>query len=282
MTVSEYFKRIYPHIKSGIFYPSKKNTGIFVTLCFQAAGSNYFSFTKGKRYTSADVPLQRKIYDGTRTMSYEVKSSFGHFDVSVLTSFFESSIDDGKTKDVMLAFGVPVSATAVEKALCKALALQMKTLVEAHTDDTENIVLLEYQRLVAEPTEVTTPSEVTRVLYPGDSVYMESAWRPVYSVACNEKFQHTWSFQNSGTQTWRGRKLFFSNHDKVRPRAETNYIDIPDVLPGKGIKITASMDARGFEGKTECLWIMVDSEGNNCFPNSSFFTIITDVTFRFG
>lgn len=282
MTISEYFKRIYPHIKSRIFYPSQKNTGIFVTLCFKAAGSNYFSFVKGKRYTSADVPLQRKIYDGTRTMSYDVKSSFGNFDVVGLTSFFEGSIDDGKIKDTMLAFGVPTTVALKKNALCEALALQMKTLVEADADDAEDIVLLEYQRLVAEPTEVTTPSEVIRVLYPGDSVYMESAWRPVYSVSCNEKFQHTWSFQNSGTQTWRGRRLFFSNHDKVRPRAETNYIDIPDVLPGKGIKITASMDARGFEGKTECLWIMVDSEGNNCFPNSGFFTIIVDVTFRFG
>ena len=26
---------------------------------------------------------------------------------------------------------------------------------------------------------------------------------------------------------------------------------------------------------------MVDSEGNNCFPNSSAFTFIVDVTFRF-
>lgn len=282
MTISEYFKRIYPHIKSGVFYPSQKNAGIFVTLCFKAAGSNYFSYVKGKRYTSMDVPLQRKIYDGTRTMSYDVKSSFRNFDVAGLTNFFESSIDDRKTNDTMLAFGVPASAALNKKALCEALALQMKTLVEVDTEDAEDIVLLEYQRLVVEPTGVITLSEVTRVLYPGDSVYMESAWCPIYSVSCNEKFQHTWSFQNSGIQTWRGRKLFFSNHDKVRPRADANYIEIPDVPPGKNIKITASMDARGFEGKTECLWIMVDSEGNNCFPNNSCFTIIVDVTFRFG
>lgn len=281
MTISEYFKRIYPHIKSGIFYPSQKNTGIFVAMCFQAAGSNYFQLARGKRITSADVPLQRKIYDGTRTMSLEVKSSFGTFNVSELATYFENSIEDGKIKDVMLAFGVPVAATINEKAFCMALALQMKSLIDADSEEVEDIVLLEYQRIVAEPTDDTVHSEVTRVLYPGDSVYMESAWCPVYNVACNEKFQHTWSFLNSGTQTWRGRKLFFSNHDKVRPRADTNYIEIPVVPPGKGIKITASMDARGFEGKTECLWIMVDSEGNNCFPNSSFFTIVVDVTFRF-
>lgn len=280
MTVSEYFKRIYPHIKSGIFYPSRKNTGIFVTLCFQAAGSNYFTIVKGKRYSSADVPLQRKIFDGTRTMSHEVKSSFGNFDIAGLTGFFESSIDDGKIKDVMMAFGVPASAEIKERALCEALALQMKAFMDSQSDDAEDIVLLEYQRL-ASVAENANAVQTTSVLYPGDSVYMNSSWRPTYSVSCNEKFQHTWDFCNTGTQTWRGRKLFFSNHKTVRPRAENNYIDIPDVQPGKGIKITASMDARGFEGKTECLWIMVDSEGNNCFPNSSAFTFIVDVTFRF-
>ncbi len=280
MTVSEYFKRIYPHIKSGIFYPSRKNTGIFVTLCFQTAGSYYFTFVKGKRYSSADVPLQRKIFDGTRTMSHEVKSSFGNFDIVGLTSFFESSIDDGKIKDVMMAFGAPATSEIKERALCEALALQMKAFMDSQSDDAEDIVLLEYQRL-ASVTENANAVQTISVIYPGDSVYMNSSWRPTYSVSCNEKFQHTWDFCNTGTQTWRGRKLFFSNHKTVRPRAETNYIDIPDVQPGKCIKITANMDARGFEGKTECLWIMVDSEGNNCFPNNSAFTFIVDVTFRF-
>lgn len=282
MTISEFFKRIYPHINVDIFYPNRKNSGIFLSLCFQAAGSSYFSLAKGREVKSEDVSLQRKIFDGSRKMTYAVKSSFHSFNVSGVTSFLEQSIVSGKINEIMLAFGVPVTATINEKAFCNALALQMKSFIDADAEDVEDIVLLEYQRLIAEPTEDVTPSEITKVLYPGDSVYVESAWRPVYSVACNEKFQHTWSFQNSGTQTWRGRKLFFSNHDSVRPRADTNYIEIPDTPPGKNIKITASMDARGFEGKTECLWIMVDSEGNSCFPNSSFFTIIIDVTFRFG
>ena len=60
----------------------------------------------------------------------------------------------------------------------------------------------------------------------------------------------------------------FANHDKVRPRAEANSIGIPDTPPGKGIKITTSIDARGFEGKFECMWEMQDSDGNDCFPNN--------------
>ena len=57
-----------------------------------------------------------------------------------------------------------------------------------------------------------------------------------------EKFQHTWEFENTGTQVWRPQALFL-NHDAVRPRADANYIDIPDTPPHKGVKITVSMDA---------------------------------------
>ena len=48
MLVKTYFERLYPHIQTAVYYPNRKNSGIFVTLCFCAAGSNHFQFTKGK------------------------------------------------------------------------------------------------------------------------------------------------------------------------------------------------------------------------------------------
>ncbi len=69
------FERLYPHIRTAVYYRAGRDSGLFVTLCFCAAGSNHFPFTKGKRYTSEDVPLQRKLYDGTRTMTVDIKSS---------------------------------------------------------------------------------------------------------------------------------------------------------------------------------------------------------------
>lgn len=119
------------------------------------------------------------------------------------------------------------------------------------------------------------------VLYPGDQIYFKSKFRPTYQVNIYENFQHTWEFENTGTQVWRSRRLYFLNHDAVRPRADANYIDIPDTPPHKGVKITVSMYARGFEGKSECKWIMVDSDDNDCFSNSNTFTFLVSAKFEY-
>lgn len=132
------------------------------------------------------------------------------------------------------------------------------------------------------PKEETTETyHSASVLYPGDQIYFKSKFRPTYQVNIYEKFQHTWEFENTGTQVWRGRRLYFLNHDAVRPRADANYIDIPDTPPHKGVKITVSMDARGFEGKSECKWIMVDNDDNDCFPNSNTFTFFVSAKFEY-
>lgn len=281
MLAKTYFEGIYPHIKSAVYYPSRKNNGIFITLCFFAAGSNYFTYIKGKRYTSGDVSSQRKIYDGTRPMKADVKASFNPFNVDGLTEFFESNIEDGKIKDVMRFFGIPPTSKHKKDCLCKALALQLKAFVDSDTDEADDIAAMEYQRLLSEPMAEQCETQLLQsALYPGDKAYNKTKYRPTYQVNIYEQFQHTWEFENIGMQTWRGRKLYFSNHDTVRPRAEKNCIDIPDTPPHKGVKITVSMDARGFEETTECKWIMVDKDGNDCFPNSGMFTFL--VKTRFG
>ena len=66
----------------------------------------------------------------------------------------------------------------------------------------------------------------------------------------------------------------YYNTDTKCELAETNYIDIPDTPPHMSVKITVSIDARGFEGKSECRWIMVDSDNNDCFPNSNIFIFV--------
>lgn len=280
--IKTYFEHVYPHVRSELYYPSRKNSGIFVTLCFCAAGSSHFPFTKRKRYTSEDVPLQRKLYDGSRKMTPEIKASFNPFDVDGLARFYEENIEDGEAKKVMLAFGIPPTTEIRKACLCRALAIQLRTFVDSDTDEADDIVLMEYQRLLSEPQEeqieaYSSPS----VLYPGDKIYLKSQYQPTYQVNIYEKFQHTWMFENVGTQVWRGRKLYFFNYNTVHPRAEQIYIDIPETPPHKGVKITASMDARGFEGKSKCRWIMVDSENNDCFPNSDTFTFVVSTKFDY-
>lgn len=281
MLIKTYFERIYPHIRADVYYPSRKNSGIFVILCFCAAGSNHFPFTKGQRYTSGDVPLPRKLYDGSRPMTPEIKASFHSFDDAGLTAFYKKNIEDGKTRDVMLAFGIPPTTEENKDCLCRALSLQLRAFVDSDADEADDIVAIEYQKLLAVPQEETESYQPASVLYPGDQIYFTSKFRPTYQVNIYEKFQHTWEFENVGTQVWRGRRLFFSNHDAVRPRAGSVYIDIPDTPPHKGVKITVSMDARGFEGKSECRWIMVDSDNNDCFPNSNTFIFIISTRFEY-
>lgn len=282
MLVKTYFERLYPHIRTAVYYPSRKNNGIFVTLCFCAAGSTHFPFTKGKRYTSEDVPLPRKLYDGSRTMTADIKSSFHPFNEDGLAAFYKENIETAKMRDVMLAFGIPPTTEMDDDCLCRSLAIQFRAFIESDTDEADDIVALEYQKLLTEPQMETAESyHHTSVLYPGDQIYFKSKFRPIYQVNIYEKFQHTWEFENTGTQKWRGRRLFFSNHDAVRPRAKENYIDIPDTPPHKDVKITVSMDARGFEGISECKWIMVDSDGNDCFPNSNTFTFVVSAKFEY-
>lgn len=283
LLATELFNRVYPHIQTAVYAPSRKNQGIFITLWFCAAGSNQFPYTKGKKYTAKDVALQRKIFDGSRTMTPEVKETFHPFDMEGLSGFLSENLIDSEIRDVLLSCGIPPTERDNKKCLSRALAMQFKSFVDSDTDEADDIVSLEYQKLLAEPSATEESNEPPSVFYPGDNVYLKSRHRPTYSVNVYEKFQHTWEFDNTGTLTWRGRRLYFSNHKDVRPRTQNGevYLDLPDVPPGKGVKITVGMTAHGFEGRTECDWIMIDSEGNNCFPRSGIFTFVVNAKFQY-
>ena len=121
MELSEYFSRIFPSTAAQMYYPSRKNNGIFVSFCFIEAGSNYFSHKQGDRLKSDDVPLERKLYDGSRKMSPDLKDSFKTFNEDGLCAYFEKIIDKNKYGDVMLAFGIPPTAEKNPQALRRAL-----------------------------------------------------------------------------------------------------------------------------------------------------------------
>ena len=282
MLIKIFFARLYPHTRSDIYHPSRKNNGLFVSLCFLAAGSDYFSYKKGKIYKSADVALQRKLYAGPRLMTQEIKNSFRSFDIEGLTAFYKESIDETKIREIMLSFGIVPDIEINIECLCRALAIQFRAFVESKTNEADDIVALEYQKLLAMPeTAETDDYQPASVLYPGDQVCLRTKIRPVYRESIYKLIQHTWEFENTGNQTWRGRKLYLSNHADIRPKTDTCYIDIPETPPQKNVKIAVSMDTRGFEGTYKCKWTMVDSEGNDCFPNSDTFTFTITTKFEF-
>ena len=279
MELSEYFSRIFPSTAGQMYYPSRKNNGIFVCFCFSTAGSNYFTPKTG-RMTSADVPLERKLYDGSRKMSPELKASFKTFDADGLCAYFEKIIDKDKYGDVMLSFAIPPTEEKNPQALRRALADQFKEFIESAKEDAADIVAMQYQRYLTE-TE-TEPSSYHHIssLYPDDTVYIKPNHKRSYSGFMYEKLTVTWKFSNLGKQTWRGRKLYLSNHGEIRPRAESNYIEIPETPPNKGVEVTTVIELRPFEGHTTCHWIMVDSEDNDCYPGSRTFDIAIDVKFK--
>ena len=279
LELSKYFSRIFPSTVAQMYYPSRKNSGIFVCFCFSTAGSNYFTPKMG-RMTSADVPLERKLFDGSRKMSPELKASFKTFDADGLCTYFEKIIDKDKYGDVMLAFAIPPTAEKNPQALRRALAVQFKTFIESDTEEAADIVAMQYQQYLEEPEpELRSYSHISS-LYPDDIVYISPEHKRSYSGFMYEKLTVTWQFSNLGKQTWRGRKLYLSNHDEIRPRVDSNYIEIPETIPNKGVKISTVIELRPFEGHTVCKWIMVDSENNDCFPDSRTFNIEIDVKFK--
>lgn len=280
MLLRTYFEQIYKHTLPEAFHPSRKNAGVLVLHCLSAAGSPHFKFSKEKRYTSEDVPTERKYFDGSRSMTEAVKASFHDFNVDAVTTVIMGYIDKQQMRELMLDFGIPPNLERNINCLCRALAIQLKHFVDSLTDEASDIVLLEYQRLLFEPQDTRQHIQpLCTSLYTDDSVYLKSKYRPTYTVDIYQVFQHTWEFENAGIQTWRGRKLFFSNHDAVRPKADHIYIDIPDTPPNKGVQLTVTMDARGFEGSYECNWVMIDSGGNNCYPNSNQFSFVINTRF---
>ena len=280
MELCEYFERIFPSTDSKMYHPNRKNKGIFVSFCFSSAGSTYFSKRNNRQVTSEDVQLERKLYSGARPLSKDVKNSFPAFNEDGLACYFKSFIEDGKYPDVMLNFGIPNTGMIRKDCLCKALARQFRAFIDSDTKEADDIVLLEYQRFLSAPESHKCEScQPVSVLYPGDRVYIKPNSQSRHNVNIYEEFHHTWEFENTGTQTWRGRKLCFSNCGEVRPRTRQNSIDIPDTPPNKSVKISVESDARGFEGRSVCKWIMIDSEGGNCFPGSSMFDIEINAEF---
>lgn len=267
MKLSEYFKMIYPVMDN------QKNQGLFVTRCFQFAGSKHFVISSW-RQTSRDLETQRMLYKGDRKLTADMRASFpSPIDNVGLSDFFSKNISSDNLRKAMMAFAIPPTAEENRKAFTRALSSQFELFILNDTENVDDIVAMEFQRFLSEPDN--EPMIIPTPLYPNDSAYVSFQPQRTYSTTAHGKFQHTWVIQNDGKQTWRGRKLIFSNRAEVRPRADTDTLDIPDIPPGESIKITTGYNARGFEGNWDCIWEMQDCDGNNCFPNNKRMFCIT-------
>lgn len=226
------------------------------------------------------VETQRKIYNGNFDLTPDQKRSFKPLNINGLIGFFQKCVSTEKVRDLMQEYGIPSDLKADNSLFFKALAYQFKGFIDSSGQDAEDIILMEYQHLLEHG---DTPSETPiQTKYPNDSVLISPNQIRNHQIACHEKnMVHEWIIQNRGQREWKGRRLYFANHAEVKPRAASVYVDIPDTQPGEYIKVATSMDARRHEGKTVCHWIMLDDQGDDCFPNSNTFdfSLIADFVY---
>lgn len=223
------------------------------------------------------MDTQRKLCNGRYDLTSAQKQSFNPLNIDGLVEFFKTMIPDSRIPDVRKTFGIPEELPDNRELLFKAMAYQFKAFVDSEASEADNIIAMQYQHLLQYGDAPTITPIQTK--YPEDAVLISPNQMSVHQITSHDRnVPHEWIIQNRGKREWRGRRLYFSNHADVKPRAASNYVDIPDTSPGEYIKVTTSMDARRHEGKTICHWIMIDEHGDDCFPNSSTFdfTLMAD------
>lgn len=253
----------------GAFCPDITSYEQFIDKLFTAAGSKPFISDSYKRklYTGAKlfIESQRLLLKGKNNKE-------------TLTIFFEKIIPDDRTLEVLIAFGIPEKEMPNKKALCSALALQMRAIIDGNDNGADDIMITSYQEQKNTGT-IETIQGLFNPIYPGDSAYVSSGSR--YEIGIYDTFSHTWVILNTGKVKWENRKLVYKRGPKDRPEANPSVIPIPDTLPNESTKITTTFDGRGFEEITQCIWEMQDEDGDNCFPNqTSKFSVTIDAKFK--
>lgn len=257
-----------------MYYPSRKNTGIFITMLFVAGGSDFFQLPSGI-VTANRVETQRKIYNGSFEFTPEQKLTFHPVDIDGLTAFFEKAIPDNNIEVLIQQFGIPDDTERDTRLFLKALAYQFEAFVHSSTQEADDIVQGKYEYLL-EHGDIEAPSTDEHIDKIGVSQYQKAQHR----VNCYDSFRHTWVIENKGTEIWENRRLFLRNSADIKLKIESVYVDVPVTKPGERIKITTGGEARGQEGMTVFNWIMVDDAGNNCFPDDSSLSFTVEVKFE--
>lgn len=265
------FSTFCDNVKKGC--PSLRSQKKFIQEMTEAGGSKlYVSDSYYKQLFSGSKPFTNNLREPLR----------GRDNLVQLTGFFENKITD--VNRVIAGFGIPETGTPNKHALAVALAIQLRAIIESDEGAEPDVLILEYQTQCSANEDDKTASAGLEPLYPGDAIYVGGTMS--YKIKSTDVFQHTWELANYGTQTWTGRKLVYIRDPRIdRPEADPDVIDIPEVKPGKSIKITTTFDGRGFDsGPYEafhCKWEMQDENGENCFPGRSLlFCVTIDAKFK--
>lgn len=264
MKLSELFKVVEP---SDFGYDYEY---AFLRNLFSAAGIT-------RKYS---VPHLRSVFNGTKPFNNNMKKQFKKpVNEIAIADFFEKKIKNDSVDKLINSFGISHVYEKNKSCLCHALAHQIALFIHAKEENVE--ITLKETYIEQLKNKDKAHSKITDRLYPDDDVWVQNS-NLSHNVAYYEKFEHTWVIHNWGKTIWDGRKLVFSNLDSVTPKAEQYEIEVPYLEPGKITELNVRYDARGKEGAFICKWNMLDSDGNDCFPNSiNLFDVRINVEARF-
>lgn len=253
--------------------PTINSQGLFVFKLFIAAGCNPLSSS-----AYSDHEYERKLCNGTKPLTIDMKKDIRQaLRLNDLTEFLSNNIQDDKIQDVATAFGFPSSIKLNKDFLAQAIARQYELIFTNNDSEVENIVWNEYQR-ISDGQEASNFSKYMP-LYPGDAVngYSNINWIEANTY---EIIKVKFDIQNIGSVTRLNRKLVFRKEKTSCPIPRTECeIDIPNIEPQQTFTKEIEMETRGSEGDFCCHFEMVDSNGNNCFPNRNIFDIRLRISF---
>ncbi|MCT7724455.1 MAG: hypothetical protein N5839_00745 [Lactobacillus iners] len=253
--------------------PKINNQGVFIASLFNAMGSKFFP-----KNTQTPRDYEIKILKGIRPITIDIKRSIlSPFPIKEVTTFLYSHMQDDKIQDVASAFGFPSLIKPDKDFLAQAIARQYELIFTSDDSEVENIVWNEYQRIANDQEESDFSKYMP--LYPGDAVndYSNINWIEANTY---EIIKVKFDIQNIGSVTWLNRKLVFIKEKTSCPIPRTECeINIPNIEPQQNFTKEIEIETRGSEGDFCCHFEMVDSNGNNCFPNRNIFDIRLRISF---
>lgn len=250
------------------------NQEVFVHDIFRASGSSY-SFSGSSLYSNSNYGT--KLFNGSKPLNNKLRDSFPNpIDKNGLMGYLQRHISESSVRTIMNYFSIPSEATINILALTRSLADQLQIIIhEPETD--KDIIEAYYQQYMVEQTSETVSCQ--RPLYDGDKFWVGNTNNVRnHSVDFYEHFTHTWRIENQGKVSWKNRKLVCQNDSEITPCVFPQEVVIPETQPKKSVTISVEFDARGVEKEFISKWMMVNENGQDCFPGlSGALNVIIDV-----
>lgn len=138
----------------------------FVGGLFSAGGSAYFSSSP-----ISSNSYEKKIYQG-RPITESIRESFPTpINIDGIIDFFYKNLDPARLPLYLNKFGISAEIEEDFDFFCIAIAKQFALFIESATNDAENIVLKEYQKLIEDPSRAISITKTLTKSINFDSIF---------------------------------------------------------------------------------------------------------------